>query len=239
MTFSHPDLLVAFGAGVLSFLSPCVLPLVPGYLSYLAGTSVEGEGSQRTTRFRVSLHALYFVLGFVLVFTLLGATAALVGLALRPYQQWLARLAGLLLILFGIALTGLLPIPWISSDHHLQVQSGGASWWRSVLIGMALGAGWSACTGPILGSILILITVRAQLVQGVSFLLAYALGLGVPYLAVGLLLDRARALLRPIRRSSRVLSLLGGVVLILMGMFLLTGRWDQLANLLFPLSFSA
>jgi cytochrome c-type biogenesis protein len=239
MALSPVSLLAAFGAGVLSFLSPCVLPLIPGYLSYLAGTTIQEAQSQPTARLRVSLHALWFVLGFVLLFTLLGATAALVGFALRPYQQWLAHLAGLLLILFGIALTGLLPIPWFSRDYHIHVQLSRSVWWRSILIGMAFGAGWSACTGPILGSVLILITVRAQLVQGVIFLLAYALGLGVPFLLVGLLLDRASSLLRPIRRYTRALSFIGGVILILMGMLLLTGRLDQLTNLLFPFSFSA
>ena len=238
MSLSHLGLLAAFAAGLLSFLSPCVLPLVPGYLSYLAGTSLFEAQSQPTARFRVTLHALCFVLGFVLLFTLLGAAASLVGLALRTYQQWLARIAGLLLLLFGIALTGLLPIPWLSGDHRVQVQPGRSVWWRSGLIGMAFGAGWSACTGPILGAVLVLIAVRATLLQGVIFLLAYALGLGVPFLLVGLLLDRASSFLRPIRRYSRPLSFIGGVVLILMGMLLLTGRLDQLTNLLFPFSFS-
>ncbi len=238
MALSPLGLLAAFGAGLLSFLSPCVLPLVPGYLSYLAGTSVQEAQGKPTASFRVSLHALCFVLGFTLLFTLLGAAAALVGLALHTYQQWLARIAGLLLILFGIALTGLVPIPWLSRDHRVQVQPGRSAWWRSGLIGMAFGAGWSACSGPLLGAVLVLITVRSQLLQGVIFLLAYALGLGVPFLLVGLLLDRASRLLRPIRRYTGLLSFLGGVILIVMGMLLLTGRLDQLANLLFPFSFS-
>src|SRR5260370_31655039 len=101
----------AFGGGLLCLLSPCVLPLVPGYLSYLAGTSLFEAQSQPTARFRVTLHALCFVLGFVLLFTLMGAAASLVGIALHAYQQWLPRLAGLLLILFGIALPGLFPLP--------------------------------------------------------------------------------------------------------------------------------
>src|SRR5215472_11244200 len=109
MSFGSFGLVAAFGAGILSFLSPCVFPLVPGYLSYLAGTSLEEAQSKPTTRWRVSLHALCFVLGFALIFTLLGAVAALVGLALHIYQQWLARIAGVLLILFGIVITGLVP----------------------------------------------------------------------------------------------------------------------------------
>jgi cytochrome c-type biogenesis protein len=238
MSLSHLGLLAAFGAGLLSFLSPCVLPLVPGYLSYLAGTSVQEARDAPTASFRVSLHALCFVLGFTLLFTLLGAAAALVGLALHPYQQWLARLAGLLLIFFGIALTGLVPIPWVSRDHRVQVKAGRSAWWRSGIIGMAFGAGWSACTGPLLGAVLVLIAVRSQLLQGVTFLLAYALGLGVPFLLVGFLLDRASRFLRPLRRFAGLFSFIGGVILIVMGMLLLTGQLDRLANLLFPFSFS-
>jgi cytochrome c-type biogenesis protein len=239
MSLTSPGLLVAFGAGVLSFLSPCVFPLVPGYLSYLAGTSLEvaqETESQPTVRWRVSLHALWFVLGFTLLFTLLGAAAALLGSALRTYQQVLARLAGLLLILFGIALTGLVPIPWLSRDHRVQVQQGRSAWWRSGLIGMAFGAGWSACSGPILGSILVLTAASATLMQGVIFLLAYALGLGLPFLLVGILVDRVGRLMRRIHRFTGPLSLIGGAILILMGMLLLTGRLDQLANVLFPFS---
>src|SRR5437667_6554329 len=217
MSLTSLGLLAAFGAGILSFLSPCVFPLVPGYLSYLAGMSLQEAqetGSQPTTRWRVSVHALCFVLGFVLIFALLGAAAALAGVALRTYQQVLARLAGLLLILFGIALTGLVPIPWLSRDHRVQVQQGRSAWWRSGLIGMAFGAGWSACSGPILGSILVLTASSATLVQGVIFLLAYALGLGLPFLLVGILVDRVGRLMHRIRRFTGPLSLIGGAILI-------------------------
>lgn len=222
--------LSAFGAGVLSFLSPCVLPLVPGYLSYLAGTSVQEAKHSSTTRWRVSFHALCFVLGFALVFTLLGAAAALLGSALQPYQQWLARIAGLLLILFGIALTGLLPLPFLSEEHRIEIKPGHSTWWRSGLIGTAFGAGWSACSGPLLGSILVLVTVSATLLQGILFLLTYALGLGLPFLLVGLLMERLHPLLRSIRRYTSILSFIGGIILIVMGMLVVTGRLDQLFN---------
>jgi len=238
MSLTFLGLLAAFGAGLLSFLSPCVFPLVPGYLSYLTGTSVQEAQSQTNTRWRISVHALCFVLGFALIFALLGATTSLLGSALRAYQQVLARLAGLLLVLFGIALTGLVPVPWLSREHRIQVQPGASAWWRSGLIGVAFGAGWSACTGPILGSILALATVSATLEQGVIFLLAYALGLGLPFLLVGLLIDRISPLMRRVRRYTGPISLIGGVLLILMGMLILSGRLDQLANDLLPFYFS-
>jgi cytochrome c-type biogenesis protein len=238
MSLTSLGLVAAFGAGILSFLSPCVLPLVPGYLSYLAGTSAQEAQSQPTTRWRVSIHALCFVLGFALIFVLLGAAASLAGLALRAYQQALARMAGLLLVLFGIALTGLVPVPFLSRDHRIQLQPAASAWWRSGLIGVAFGAGWSACTGPILGSILALTAVGATLVQGIIFLLAYALGLGLPFLLVGILVDRVSPLMRSIRRYTGPISLLGGVLLILMGMLILSGRLDQLANYMLTFYFS-
>src|SRR5258708_9974032 len=117
MSLTFFSVLAAFGAGILSFLSPCVLPLIPGYLSYLAGTNLEEAQSQFTLRWRVTLHALWFVLGCAVVLLLLGALAALFGSTLSTHQPWLSRIGGLLLILFGIALTGLLPIPWLSGTH--------------------------------------------------------------------------------------------------------------------------
>jgi len=238
MALTYLGLLATFGAGILSFLSPCVFPLVPGYLSYLTGISLQEAQSTSTLGRRIGVHALCFVLGFALIFVVLGAAASLLGSALHPYQQALARIAGLLLVLFGVALTGLVPVPWLSGDHRLPVKSGAPAWWRSGLVGLAFGAGWSACTGPILGSILVLAAASATLMQGVIFLLAYALGLGVPFVLIGLLVDRTGTLMRRIRRYTGLLSFIGGVVLILMGMLILTGRLDQLANLLFPFSFS-
>jgi cytochrome c-type biogenesis protein len=228
MSFTFFSVFAVFGAGVLSFLAPCVLPLVPSYLSYLAGVSLEEAHTQPTMRWRVSLHALWFVLGFTLLFTLLGAATALVGSTLSAYQLVLERIGGVLLILFGIALTGWVPLPWLSRSYHIQVKPGRSVWWRSGLIGIAFGASWSACTGPILGAILVLTagSVRGVL-QGAILMLTFALGLGVPFLAVGLLVDRASPFLRRIRRFTALFSTIGGVILILLGIFLLTGLFSN------------
>jgi cytochrome c-type biogenesis protein len=228
MSLTALGLLAAFGAGILSFLAPCVLPLVPSYLSYLAGVSLEEAHTQPTTRFRVSLHAFWFVLGFILLFTLLGAAAAFSGLALGTYQPVLDRIGGVLLILFGIALTGWVPLPWLSRSYHFQVKPGRSVWWRSGLIGIAFGASWSACTGPILGAILVL-TARGSrgVMQGAILMFIFALGLGVPFLVVGLLVDRVSPFLRRIRRATALLSSIGGAILILIGIFLLTGLFSN------------
>ena len=207
ITFTALGLLAAFGAGMLSFLAPCVLPLMPSYLSYLAGVSLQEAGPQVPFNWRVSFHALWFVVGFTLLFTVLGVVTASLGLALSAYQVLLERIGGVLLILFGIVLTGWVTLPWLSRTYHLQVKPGRSVWWRSGLIGIAFGASWSACSGPILGAVLILSAGSARsIAQGAILMLAFALGLGVPFLIVALVVDRIRPLLRRIRRATAVLT---------------------------------
>jgi cytochrome c-type biogenesis protein len=223
MSLAPLSFLAVFGAGLLSFLSPCVVALVPGYLAYLSGMSLEEVKSRPSARWQVSLQALWFVLGCTLILMLLGAAAALLGSALSVYQQVLERVGGLVLILLGIALTGLMPVPWVSGEHRVQFKPGPPAWWRSGLIGMTFGAGWSACAGPILGAVLVLTAAGSVLLQGMRVMLLFALGQGVPFLLVGLLVDRASPFLRRIRRSTALLTRIGGVILILVGFFLLTG----------------
>ena len=223
------SLLAAFGAGIASFLAPCVLPLVPGYLSFLAGTSLQEIPGQPATRWRVGRHALWFVAGCTVIFMLLGAVAALLGNALSAYQDVLERVGGLLLILFGLALTGLVPLPWLSGTHRVQVKpgEGRSTWWRSGLVGLTFGASWSACTTPILGAILVLTTVRSlQVVQGILVMLLFALGQGVPFLLVGVLVDRAGPFLRRVGRYTHLFSVIGGITLVLIGFFALTGLFS-------------
>jgi cytochrome c-type biogenesis protein len=227
MSLTFVSLLAAFGAGLLSFLAPCVLPLIPGYLAYLAGTNREEIQHQSRLRFRVTLHALWFVLGCAIVLMLLGALAALFGKALSTYQQALERVGGFLLILFGIALSGLLPLPWISSTHRVQIKPGRSIWWRSGLIGLAFGASWSACASPILGTILVVTVVKSLgVLQGVILMLVFAAGQGIPFLFVALLVDRASPFLRRLRRSTALLSYIGSAILIFVGISLLFGLFS-------------
>jgi cytochrome c-type biogenesis protein len=227
MAFTSLGLLEAFGAGLLSFLAPCVLPLVPGYLSYLAGVSLDETQSQPSTRWRVSLHALWFVLGCALLLTLLGVIAASFASLFHTYQLVLERISGLLLILFGIALTGLVPLPWLSRDHRLQVKSGQSTWWRSGLIGLTFGASWSACASPLLGAILVLTAVGLRPLQGALVMLVFAMGQGVPFLLVGILVDHASTFLRRIRRYTVLFSYVAGAILILIGISLLLNLFSN------------
>lgn len=222
------SLLAAFGAGILSFLAPCVVPLVPGYLAYLAGVSLTEVSGKPAVRWRVSQHALWFVAGTVVFMTSLGVIAALLGNALSAYQQGLERVSGLVLMVFGIALTGLVRLPWLSGDHRVRLKPGRSVWWRSGLIGMTFGAGWSVCSTPILGAILVLTAARSlPPAQAVVVMLAFGLGQGVPFLLAGVLVDRAGLLLHRIHRVTSVLTIVGGVTLILIGFFLLTGLFSS------------
>jgi cytochrome c-type biogenesis protein len=227
MSLTPVSLLAAFGAGLLSFLSPCVLPLLPGYLAYLAGTNLTEAQRQSILRWRVTLHALWFVLGSAMILMMLGAFAALFGSALSTYQQTVEHIGGLLLILFGIVLSGLLPIPWLSETYQVQVKPARSTWWRSGLIGLTFGASWSACAGPILATILVVTMVKALgVLQGVLVMLVFAAGQGIPLVLVALLVDRASTFLRRLRRSTTFLSYIASAVLIFVGVSLLFGLFS-------------
>ena len=177
-------LFVAFAAGLLSFLSPCVLPLVPSYIGFLTGMSLPEMAARR----RVALlHALLFVLGFSLVFMLLGASATALGRALNYYQQWLQRIGGVLIILFGLVCLGVIKAPFLSQERRLQLEQKPVGLLGSALVGMAFGAGWTPCIGPVLGAILGLAATSHDLSRGMLLLGVYSAGLAVPFLlaAVG------------------------------------------------------
>jgi len=223
MAITHLGVIAAFGAGVVSFLSPCVFPLVPGYLSYIAGTTAREAQ-------REGAHALFFVLGFALIFALLGAAASSVGAVLSGHKLLLERVAGVMLIIFGLFLARLVPLPVLFQERRAHVAGSEPALLRSALVGAAFGAGWSPCIGPILGSILALAAAGTTLAQGVLLLLIYALGLGVPFILVGLAIDRVGPLVRRINRYTGPISILGGAIMVVTGVLILSGRLAQLAN---------
>ncbi len=223
-------ILIAFLAGLVSFLSPCVFPLVPGVLSYMAGATLGEARSDSAARWRITAHAIFFVLGFALIFAMLGASVSAVGAALREHKELLRHAAGLLLIAFGIVMTGLLPLRFLQRERRVQVTSGEPALLRSGLIGMAFGAGWSPCIGPVLGSILTLAGASASLAQGVFLLLVYALGLGVPFLLVGLLIDRAAPAVRRLARYTRPISVASGAIIVISGVLIFQNTLAQLSN---------
>ena len=224
------NLAIAFGAGMLSFLSPCVLPLVPAYLVNLAGESAL-DGSDRR---RTLVHAAAFVVGFSAVFTLLWIGIALLGSLGGDLVVWLQRVAGLGLVVLGMHMVGLITIPLLERATDLRLEGGSGGYRRSLLIGIAFGAGWTPCIGPYLALILTIL-LNTDVASGAVLLLAYSLGLGVPFLLVAGGLGSVRRALDWVRAHIRVVNAVGGTLVIVMGLLLLSGqltRLNQLFNFL-------
>ena len=217
------SLLVAFGGGLLSFLSPCVLPLVPVYVASLAGRGIFEPGVNRV-RMPVFLHSLSFVVGFSVVFVVLGAVAGLAGFGIS--SQGIARqIAGSLLIALGLFMLAALKIPWLNYEKRLAPFQGTTTGYlRSLLIGGIFSLAWTPCASPILGGILALALDSATAAQGAYLLAAYSLGLGLPFLIVGAAFDFVTPLLKSINRYSSWIYVFGGILLIAVGILVLTTR---------------
>jgi cytochrome c-type biogenesis protein len=219
---------VAFLAGLLSFLSPCVLPVVPSYLSYVTGISGVAEMQRR--RHLALLHAALFVLGFTLIFVALGATATALGRLLNTYQHWLERLGGLLIIVFGLYCVGALRIGFLGREARWDLGDKPLGYLGSVLAGLAFGAGWTPCIGPILGSILLYTSSRADFGQGLVLLLAYSLGLAIPFLVAAWALEWFLGWMQRFRKYIGWVERIAGVLLIAFGLLLLTGTFTLLSG---------
>lgn len=218
---------IAFVAGLVSFLAPCVLPIIPGFLAYLAGSSLEKAASRRK---EVFLNALFFVLGFSLVFAALGVLLNTI-LAAVAYdiQIWLSRIGGALVIIFGLYLTGLLKIGFLERPHTFKIQTGLYSKYvTSFLFGLAFAAGWTPCVGAALGAILGL----AASAPGSAFvlLLAYALGLGLPFLVIGLCAAQTSVFIEKYAKVFKYVNIVFGILLIVLGILIFTGNLSRIAN---------
>ena len=220
-------LFVAFAAGLLSFLSPCVLPLVPSYIGFLTGMSLPELSGRR----RAALaHALLFVAGFSVVFVLLGASATALGRALNYYQQWLQRIGGLLIIGFGLVCLGVIRLGFLSRERRVQVEHRPVGYLGSALVGMAFGAGWTPCIGPVLGAILGLAATARDLSRGMLLLAAYSAGLAVPFLLAAVALDSFLDWFQRFRRYLPWVMRVSGVLLIFVGVLMATGEFTRLAG---------
>jgi len=217
---------IAFGAGILSFLSPCVLPLVPAFLVDMAGEAALG-GAQRA---RTLAHGLAFVLGFSTVFTLLWIGVALVGSIAGEMVSWLQKIGGLLLVVLGMQMLGLIRIPFLARELDLRLEGRTTGLPRSFLIGLAFGVGFTPCVGPYLGAILTLL-LGEDLGSGAVLLVAYTLGLGVPFLLLAGGLGGAQRVARWLASHIRVVNLAGGTLVIVMGLVLVSGQFARLPQL--------
>ena len=220
---------LAFMAGLLSFLSPCVLPLVPSYVGFLTGMSVDEIEVRRRTAL---VHALWFVGGFSAIFVALGASASALGNLLGAYQVWIGRLGGVLVIFFGLYLLGILRPAFLMRERSIRMSEKPMGYLGSAFVGVAFGAAWTPCVGPILGGILTLAAARATVGEGTALLGVYALGLAVPFLATAVALERFLDWFQRFRPYLVWVDRIAGAILILLGILLVTDSFTLLAGYL-------
>ena len=225
--------LAAFLAGILSFLSPCVLPLVPGYVSLISGASVEElQTSERRVLGTVMLHSITFVLGFSVVFIALGAVATGVGQVVNEYHSLLSKVAGVVVIIFGLHLTGVLKIKALYADKRMHDVKGGSSALGSFAVGFAFAFGWTPCIGPILATILVLASAQGTVLKGVVLLAVYSLGLAVPFLLTSLGVDRFLSFYGRFRKHLHTVEVLSGILLIAIGILIFLNNLKLLSGYL-------
>lgn len=219
---------VAFLAGLLSFLSPCVLPLVPAYLGFITGMSLDDLQDQVSRR-SVLVPALFFVAGFSIIFMLLGASATLVGQVFRQYQNWIARVGGVIVVIFGLHLLGVFRLTPLLREKRLHLTSTPKGYLGAVAAGAAFGAGWTPCIGPVLGTVMTMAMIRDTLWSGLSLLSVYSLGLAVPFLLAAFATGAFLQTSRRFRRFLPFMEKTAGVLLIAVGVMLLTGTFTAMS----------
>lgn len=223
------SILVAFAAGLASFLSPCVLPLIPAYISFITGVSVKDltdTGDKKVQLNMVLLETSLFCLGFSIIFVLLGATITFLGGFLSAHQDIIRIAGGILIILFGLNITGLVKIKALQKEKKIHLKSKPVSLLGSFVVGVVFAVGWTPCIGPILGSILALAAMKGSIGQGVVLLCAYSLGLAIPFFITSIAINGFLRLFKKVNKYLNVISIVSGVILIIVGVLLVTNRFQ-------------
>lgn len=226
----EPTIIVAFVAGIVSFVSPCVLPLIPGFLAYLSGTSAGQQGA----RLKIFLNSVAFVLGFSVIFALLGVLLnTILERVSYNVQTWLSRIGGIIIILFALYILGLIKISFLEREHKFAVKKRfSLTYATSFVFGAAFAVGWTPCVSAILGSVLALVVTKPGL--GFFLLLSYALGLGIPFLAVGLFTTQATSLINKSSTFLKYFNIVVGILLLVLGILVFTNKLNVVANFFAP-----
>ncbi len=234
-------LFAAFVAGILSFISPCVLPLIPGYLSFVSGVTLDdmrGTSSAAVApvgaRRRAVTMSVAFVLGISLVFISLGASATAIGTLLMEHLSLLGKIAGVVIILFGLHMMGVLRIGWLYNEKRMQTSGKPAGFFGAMLVGIAFAFGWTPCIGPILAAILAVAATQDSVGEGVKLLAVYSAGLGVPFIATSLAINQFFAASARIRKHYHTIEVVSGVLLVVVGVLIFTNRFTIIAQFLTP-----
>ena len=217
---------ISFTAGLLSFLSPCVLPLIPSYVSFITGLSLDDVQRSRRVTF---VHSLLFIAGFTIVFLVLGATATVLGQLLVRHREWVGRVGGVLVIALGLYLLGVFNVGAFSRERRVHIANKPLGYLGTLLVGMAFAAGWTPCIGPILGAVLTYTASSADLERGLVLLFAYSLGLAVPFMLAALMIDRFMVLFQRYRGALIWMSRASGALLVVVGLLMITGSMTVLS----------
>jgi cytochrome c-type biogenesis protein len=227
---------VAFAAGFLSYLSPCLLPLVPSFIAYITGVSfadLKSQSSSADVKRKTVAHSLLFIAGFSIIFILLGLTATTVGKVLWQYQKAIRLIGGALIILFGLGLIGVIRLDFLMKERRFNVKVKGASYVGSFIVGITFAAAWTPCAGPILGSILVLAGTKASAAQGAALLAVYSAGIGIPFLLTGFLVNSFLENFNRFKKVLEVINIVGGIFLIIVGLLVMTNYLTVIGNRFF------
>lgn len=229
------SIFVAFSAGLISFLAPCILPLIPSYMAFITGVSIEELSSQeslRQVRKKVVFNSLAFILGFSVIFIALGASATFIGKFLAENIRWLEIVGGVIVIILGLYFIGILRLGFLDREKSIRLKKKPLGYFGTGLVGMAFGAGWTPCVGPILGGVLTMAATTQNLFKGILLLVFYSLGLGIPFFISGIILHRFFEYFKVIRKYFKAIKIAGGVLLIAIGVMLILGYFSAVAGLL-------
>lgn len=229
------SILVAISAGLISFLSPCILPLIPSYIAFITGISIEElsqEENLRRVRKKVIINSLMFILGFSLIFISLGASATFIGKFLDRNIRWFEIIGGVLVILLGIHFTGIFRLKFLDREKKIHLKKKPLGYLGTCLVGMAFGVGWTPCVGPILGAILTMAATTQDVLKGIVLLTFYSAGLGVPFFLSAIILHKFFEYFKTIRKYFKVITIVGGVLLIIVGILLISGYFSSISALL-------
>jgi cytochrome c-type biogenesis protein len=226
------DGLIAFGSGLLSFFAPCVLPLVPSYLIFISGASMDHYGKSGSPKFNkiVFVHSIVFVLGFSLVFVLLGASSSLVGHFLSTYQSYIMKIGGMLLIVMGLFSLNIIRIPLLNQEKVIHLKEKPLGFFGSFMVGVTFSLGWTPCIGPALSSILIIASTEENVGRGMYLLSMYSLGLGLPFIVSALLFNRLLGFLKRYGYVVKYTTKIMGILLIVLGLLLVTSYFNRVVQ---------
>jgi cytochrome c-type biogenesis protein len=227
------SILVAVSAGLISFLSPCILPVIPSYLAFITGISLEELSQQenlREVRNKVIANSLMFILGFSIIFITMGASATFIGKFLYKNIRWFEIIGGVLVIILGLHFTGIFRLKFLDREKKIHLKKKPLGYLGTCLVGMAFGAGWTPCVGPILGAILAMAATTQDVLKGIVLLSFYSAGMGLPFFLSAIILHKFFEYFKTIRKYFKVISIVGGVLLIIVGILLILGYFSSLSS---------